>query len=239
MKRTLIKKFIYCLFIASILFVITSCTPDMGVYNKEDGGFDDYYGSFDDIVGIYDGESQMEKISYDIKDSITNDYTIENLSWENSEKKVVYKQYIYIVIPFKRDLKVESLALFVNSDPNIAKNTGISLEFSAFYFKDSSSCPDESKLKKSTDPDDGTEYSDPLKEARVAAASLRVSHEFDSFLLDGFHQTVDIGESYVSDKCLLAKEDSFLFIRVENNSSINKDMTPVDISFISLLVRAV
>jgi len=241
-KSIRFKKVLYYLIIVpSVLsmFILSSCSPSLGVFDKEGSfGMDDYYASFDDIIGLYDaGASQMQLNEYDIEDSITNEYTMEFLDWEDGAEMVEFQQYVYIVIPFKRDLKIEELALYVQSDPNGASN--VNLEFSLFYFKDKSSCPSREDLKVYIDPDIVVEYDDPKKDDRITYSNMTVNHEFDSVGFGNFHQTLDIGESYVSDNCLLAKNGSYLYIRVENNSALNRDMTPVKISFINLLVRAI
>ena len=243
MKRTLLKKLICCLFIAPSLVIIaglTSCNPDLGKYDSE-SGLNDFLDDIGDLSGLYespksDDPSQFEfkKDTYDLENSITNEYIMQNLSCENSSKQVPFKQFVYIVIPFDDDLKIESLSLYVKAN----SKTEVKLSFSAFYFKDSSSCPDQEKLRKMNDADAGI-YSDPPKENSVATASLSVGNYYDSFVLGGFHQTVDIGESYVVENCLNAKKNSYLYLRVENNSALNKTtMNPVDISFINLLIRA-
>ena len=250
MKSIRFKKILYYLSIVpSILslFILSSCTPSLGIFDKQEGnfGFDDYYASFDDIIGFYDdGAVDMHIKEYDIEESITNDYTLEFNDWEDGAEKVEFMQYTYIVIPFKRDLKIEELALFVSSDPNDASN--VNLEFSLFYFQNESSCPSRDDLKLYSDPDTKKEgdkdvvieYGDPKKDYRIAYSTMTVKHEFDSVVFGNFHQTTT-GDSYVSDNCLLAKDGGYLYIRVENNSALNRDMTPVKISFINLLVRAI
>ena len=243
MKRTLLKKLLGCLFIAPSLVLIaglTSCNPNLGKYDSEDG-LNDFLDDIDDLSGLYestdpDDPSKVEFKSdkYDLEDSITNEHIMQYLSCEDSSKQVPFKQFVYIVIPFKSDLKIDSLSLYIKAN----SKTEVKLSFSAFYFKDSSSCPDKDKLRKMNDADVGI-YSDPPKENSVASASLSVGNYYDSFVLSGFHQTVDIGESYVTENCLCVKKNSYLYLRVENNSALNKTtMQPVDISFINLLVRA-
>lgn len=244
MKRTLLKKLIRYLFIAPSLVLIvllTSCNPDLGKYDKEDGyaGFLDDIGDINGIYEVQDGEDpnkfKFETTEYDLEDSITNEYIMQFLACEESDKEVAFKQYVYIVIPFENDLKIESLALYVKANTKNVTN----LVFSAFYFKDKDSCPETKKLKKMSDADDGT-YSDPVEANRIAYTSISAGNYYDGFALSGFHQTADIGKAYVSDNCLLAEKGSFLYLRVENNSALNKaTMTPVEISFINLLVRAI
>ena len=254
MKRTIIRKIIFGLFILpSILSLVflSSCTPDLGQFNTENGGFEDYYDCIDDLVGKYESpkaddatKMELKNQTYDLEDSITNEYIMEHLDWKDGAEKVEFRQYIYIVVPFNRDLKVESLAFFVRKDQGSASGE---LEFSAFYFPNSDSCPKDDKLKKSSDPDTKTqdgqevviEYGDPKKESRNASVSLYVTTEFDSFVMEKFHQTVDYGTSYVSDGCLLAKKGSYLYLRIENNSALDRSRTPISIQFINLLVRAI
>ena len=242
MKRTLLKKLICCLFIAPSLVIIaglSSCNPDLGKYDSEDG-YNDFLDDIDDLSGLYESPKsddpstiEFKSDKYDLEDSITNEHIMEYLSCEDSSKQVPFKKFVYIVIPFKSDLKIESLSLYVKAN----STTEVKLSFSAFYFKDSGSCPDMDKLRKMNDADGF--YSDPVKENSVASASLSVGNYYDGFLLSGFHQTVDIGESYVTDNCLNAKKNSYLYLRVENNSALNKaTMEPVEISFINLLIRA-
>ena len=250
MKSIRFKKRLYYLIIVPFIlsiFILSSCSPSLGIFDKQEGnfGFDDYYASFDDIIGLYDdGAVEMHLKEYDIQESITNDYTFEFNDWEDGAEKVEFQQYTYIVIPFKRDLKIDEIALFLASDPNGASD--VKLEFSLFYFKDSSSCPSRDDLKLYSDPDTKTEdgkevvieYADPKKDDRITYSTMTVYHEFDSVVFSGFHQTTT-GDSYVSDNCLLAKDGSYLYIRVENNSALNRDMSPVKLSFINLLVRAI
>lgn len=251
MKRKIIK-ILLSLFIAPILTLsLLSCGPDLGKFDLEKkGGFDELYGSVDDIKVLFENTSGFEEESFKFK-TLTNEYTINNLYWENTDDVILNHEYVYIIIPFKSDMKIEELALYVQSDSNVPNNVGIELEFSAFYFKNSDSCPNKDKLKKMSDPDTKIEkdinnndveveieYADPKKEARVAYSTVTSSHSFESFVLGGFHQTLDIGEGYVSDGCLLVKDGSYLYLRVENNSALNRNMTPVAISFINLLFKA-
>ena len=140
MKRTIIRKIIFGLFILpSILSLVflSSCTPDVGQFNTENGGFEDYYDCIDDLVGKYESpkaddatKMELKNQTYDLEDSITNEYIMEHLDWKDGAEKVEFRQYIYIVVPFNRDLKVESLAFFVRKDQGSASGE---LEFSAFF----------------------------------------------------------------------------------------------------------
>ncbi len=224
----------------------------MGIFNNNDSGFDDYYDSIGDISGKYEENNEFKNHEYDLEKSLTNEYIFQNLAWEDDNEKVDFRQYVYIVIPFKRELIIESLALFIRKDSETVIKSGQELELSFFYFPNSDLCPKDNELKKMSDPDtkiekdkDGNDvvvevnYPDPKKENRNASVKLPISSNFESFELKGFRQTVDYGESYVSNNCLNVKKDSYLYLRIENNSALNRNMTPVSIQFINLLVRAI
>ena len=178
MKRTLFKKLIRCLFIAPALVSITflsSCNPDLGKYDSVDG-YEDFLDDIYDISAMYEiqdpadqNKTEFTIVSFDLKDSITNEYIMQYLKCEDITKEVAFEKYVYIVIPFRENLKIESLALYVKANTS----EEVRLDFSAFYFKDFDSCPEMDKLKKMNDPDSGT-YSDPLMDNRIASASLRI-----------------------------------------------------------------
>ena len=249
MKRKIIKKLI-CLFIAPILLLILSaCSPDLGKYDLEDG-FDDYYNDFGKIKCLYEDSSDFKDKSYDL-DDIVNEYTVENLDWENDNDSVLFLEYVYIIIPIKHDITIQELGIYFKADSNATYSVGNELEISLFYFPNSGSCPNKDDLKKMNDPDtkivkdlnnnDVEEeiiYGDPKKEDRISYAKMSSSHEFESILISGFRQTVDYGDAYVIESKLFAKQDSFIYLRVENNSALNRSMNPIAISFINLLIKA-
>lgn len=251
MKKTFAKRsisFASLLVSFMLIFFLISCTADLGQFDMR-GNYEDYYESFGDVIGIYDDNSNAKEASYDFKDSIFNDYIVSNLKWENDNDKVEFREYCYIIIPFTKAMKIESLALYVCKDSSISTN--INLEFSAYYYEDSTNVPTNIKLLTSPDTrivekDDGNgnmvqveeeiEYDDPLKKDRIAYSNIIATNNFDGFIMDNFIQVNDV--DYVSNKCLNVKENSYLYIRCENNSGLN-NMTSCSFSFMNLLVRKV
>ena len=255
MKTTLAKRvcrFTYLLVsLMSIIFLI-GCSADLGKFDMT-GNYEDYYEAFDAVLGLYDDNKTVKQVSYDFQKSIFNDYIVNNLKWEHDEDKVLYKEYCYIVLQFKEEMKIESLALYVAKDPAVLNN--MNLEFSAFYFRDDTEIPHNIKLLSSDDTkivekDDGhggtieveeeIEYDDPKKENRNGFSNKIVNNSFDGFVMEKFSQVNDGHESYVTDNCLNVKAGSFLYIRCENNSGLNKtSLNPCSFSFMNLLVRKV
>ena len=215
-------------------FILTGCGPDLGVFEGEDN--EKYYDCFGDVKGLYDGGSH----SYDIEDSLYNEKTYTDLTWEDEDDAVKSEEYVYIIIPFKEELLIQAVVLFAYTDINV------DLEINCFYFESESDAPQNIKYLSSpetetvTNPDTGEdeevpiEYDDPPKEISMATVSESFyKEEWNSFALGNFRQ---MG---FADGKLHAEDDGLLFIRIENNSGFNKTMKSVRFKFINLMVRAV
>lgn len=259
MVRNLISKInIRCLFLTTSLMVViflTGCT-DLGVFTEEEN-FDNYYASLGDVVGKYELEGVLKNNEYDVEKYLFNDSTLNHFTWADEDETVEYQQYVYIVIPFEKKIKIESLALFISSNDDPTYIEDLQLEFSAFYYPEATYIPDDGKIKMLTSPDteiveedDGNggtievekeiEYDDLPRVAATATASCKAIDVWeDGIILKDFTQTTSYGVSYVTDKCLCVEAGSYLYIRVENNSGLNKTvMKPCNISFMNLMIRA-
>ena len=227
-------RFFAVMFSLALIFSLTACA-DMGKFSEEND-FKDYYESIGSIEGIYDGGSR----NYDLKDSLFNDYTVNNLNWPDEDDKVAYEEYVYIVIPFNADLTVESLALYLYSETN----TNFQINF--FYYENSTFAPKKIKYKSSPETEtivvteDGIdvekeveiEYDDPAYEDRVASTTCYATSEWGDFAVEYFNQP-----GY-TDGYLHAKNGGLLYVRIENNSGLNKNMQSCPFNFINLIIRA-
>lgn len=214
--------------------LLSGCGPDLGVFEDEN---ENYYDNFGKVTGLYDGGYH----DYDIEESLYNKTTFNDLKWEKSEYEVSIEPYLYIVVPFEAELKIEAIVLFFYTTENV------NVEISSFYFENNSVAPQKIKYLSSPDTeivhDDETDtdveveidYDDPPKEKSLASVNMHFSkEEWYSFTLGDFKQ-----RDY-NDGCLHTAENGLLYLRVENNSGFNRDtMTSVNFSFINLLVRAV
>ena len=229
-KRMPLQLFVIALSLAVILS-FTACV-DLGIFNAEDD-YQSLYDSIGDVEGLFDGGSH----SYDLKASLFNSYSLETLGWEDDDDKVASEEYVYIVIPFEAALRIESVALFMNSaDPR-------ELEISAFYFESSTLAPEKIKYKSSPDTEivviDEVEtereivYDDPAKNDRIAGAFCYANGDWGSFVLDNFAQ-----KGYM-DGYLHTGIGGSLYLRIESNSGLNKEMQNCSFNFNGLLIRAV
>ena len=221
----------------AILFCLTGCF-DLGSF-EEDGSHEGYYDSFGTVVGLFDGGER----EYDVEDSLFSDYTVNNMGWKDEDDEVKDEEYLYIVLPFEREMKIEGIALFVMSDKKAT------LEINSFYYENESFAPAKIKYKSSpdteiieeTDEDGNTiekeveiEYDDPLPEESIADAICEtVSNEWTSFVLGNFNQQ-GYGDGY-----LHTGKDGMIYIRINQNSGLFPEKETCSFKFINLLVRAV
>ncbi len=241
MKRLIgnkITRRLIAILICLSLAPLSACF-DLGEFEGGNGDYKDYDESFGVVTGLFDGGSH----DYDVDDSLFNDYVVENMDWEDEDDAVKSEEYAYIVIPFEKQLKVESLALFVWGE-SVA-----TLSVNAFYFESEAEFPKKIKYKTSPETEivvvkdvNGNdveqeveiEYDDPPEEVSVAETTCDVyNDEWSSFLLSDFMQ-----EGYL-DGLLHTGEDGALYIRFDVNSGLYKDKSACSFRFICLLVRAV
>ena len=219
-----------------LIFSLTACA-DMGEFNSDDEDYSKFYESFGDIKGLYQGGDH----SYDIETSLFNEYTVLNLDWEDEDDKVESEEYLYLIIPFDAELKFDAFILYMLSD------TEVDVTISAYYFANSSLLPEKIKYKDSPETETKTviiddqeveievkiDYDDPVWNDRVAEAYCHLdANKWGSFLMDGF--TTEAGDGH-----LHTTEDGVLYVRIENNSGLNKEMKRFKFSFINFIARAV
>ena len=221
----------------ALIFSLTACGADLGEFNSDEEDYSKFYESFGDLEGLYDGGSH----SYDIEDSLFNEYTVVNLDWEDDDDKVASEEYVYIVIPIKKEVQIESFVLYMNSE------TEVDVSLSAYYFSSTATRPEKIRYRNSPDTEiiivieDGHEvekeveivYDDPIWNDRVGDATCYVTRDWGSFMMERFTQP-----GY-SDGLLHAEEDSYLYLMIENNSGLHRDMQNLSFNFINFIVRAV
>jgi len=215
--------------ICAFSLLLSACGFDMGVFGDKDE-YKSYYETFGDLKGIVGKE---EDYSYDLKDSLFNSTTINKFSWEKDDYVVKEKPYVYLTLQVKKELKIEGIALYLKAP------AASSIVLSTYYFPTSSSAPKQDKIKYKDSPDedehgDPIQYDDPSKDLSICNATISANAgEWIDFGLSSFHQ-----EGY-TDNYLHTAENSYIYVRIENNSGLNKEMTSVSFSFINLIIRAV
>lgn len=226
------KKFLLGLLLVPSL-LLSACSFNLGTAFEKNDNYKTYYDSFADVRAKYDsGLGEGAEDTYNIKNSLFNDYTVNNMAWEKDENKVAERQYVYIIVTFKEVLKVESLSLYFKAAE--ASRSRIS----AFYYVSDDLAPKKIMYLSSPAEDPDAEppitYDDPL--ISDANLSFDVGFEKDTWKSVTFEKFKQEG---YTDGLLHTGSNSVLYIRVENNSGHDRGTTePVTFTFINLLVRA-
>ncbi|MBP5216301.1 MAG: hypothetical protein J6038_00515 [Bacilli bacterium] len=232
-----ISKAKFPLTLSFLALLLSSCAADLGKFGKGESGYDELYASLGDVKALYDGGED----DYDVEESLFNDETVNSFAWEDEDDAVKDREYLYLVIPFKAALTIETIAFYLYSE------TTISLEMSVFYFESELEAPEKIRYLSSPetqiiyDEEDnpiGEEpivYDDPPKEyASIHGEVALRSGDWVSLGRANFKQ-----QGY-EDSYLHADDGGLLYLRVENNSGFNAGiLPPVSFQFINLLVRAI
>ena len=214
------KKFLLGLLLVPSL-LLSACSFDLGSAFEKSDNYKTYYDSFADVRAKYDaGLGEGAEDTYNIKNSLFNDYTVNNMTWEKDEYKVVERQYLYLIVSFKEVLKVESLSLYFKTQEDST------FTLSAFYYVNEDLAPKKIRYLRSpekTPEEEPIVYDDPLIQNANVNYEIRLSKDsWKSVTLSKFKQ-----EGF-SDNLLHTGSSSVLYIRIENNSGHNYPlMTPV------------
>lgn len=226
-------------FLAPAIFALTlsSCAVSLGVFDSKSDGYKSYYDSFGSVKCLYDGGQD----SYDVEDSLFNDTTMKSMGWEEEGDKVESREYLYLILPFKEALTVESISLCFKAE------AAATLEMSLFYFFGSANEPQ--KVRYLTSPEyepiydsEGNEigqqpidYDDPPNDIAMIHGELAMQPSQWASVVFG-----DFKQPGYEDNYLHTGSGGSLYFRVENNSGWNLDrLSAVEFTFINLLVRAI
>ena len=98
--------------ITAILVIAVSGCDDLGTYSDTN----EYYSTFDDIV-LIDGTSREEN-SYSVEDYFYNKDSREDFlkGEDGTYEGIEHSDYVYMAIPFESDIRMDSIALYIQSE---------------------------------------------------------------------------------------------------------------------------
>lgn len=94
--------------ITAILWVALCGCDDLGAYEDTN----EYYSAFGDVVMI-DGATKVV-YEFPVEDHFYNEKTRENF-----DNGIEHRKYVYIAIPFEKDIEMDSFALYLQSTENV------------------------------------------------------------------------------------------------------------------------
>lgn len=137
-KKPRVSRFFLPLLLALLLAVFPGCF-DLGMFEDgEEEGYADYYAAFGKVRTL----SERGTHSYDIKDSLFNASTINDFTWEDAADAVASEPYTFIIIPCKRDMKIETLSLSLAAEADVYLDVFLyvmdeaSIPASVFFYDD-------------------------------------------------------------------------------------------------------
>ena len=220
--------------ITAILWIALCGCEDLGAYENTE----EYYASFGDVVFL--GGAAKEGMAYSVEEYFYNDESRENFL---TDKNGVYKgveqsDYVYVAIPLNKDIKMDSLAMYLMARDDVTLYINVyitdtipqnwkkteeidaggeeSAEGSdeAFeYISDESLAESEEGGTEEEVP----EYDDPAWETRVGEITVYLKGGvWNSFTLDSFN----VNNTRQSSIQLGAGQ--FILLQIRNNSGVRE-----------------
>ena len=268
MRTKIFLKKLVSISVAVILAATLAGCFDLGGFSDET----EYYDTFGDVTLVYAEERDIEIEEYSIQDYFYNKNTGENFAYgdpkdeESDEgKDIPQLSYVYMAIPVKKTLRMESFALYFNALETCALEV---------YFYVVDELPDDgdfTHIKLLGDPEyqqkldeDGNlmfeaDGKTPLYEQEVDENGNLKKDEFgnpifkrikysdpdDSLIVGKTTTNVKKGEwvslmmeKWSSGKEIQIEESDYLLLRFINNSGASTKNEPVNFRVTNLLIRA-
>lgn len=207
-KKTFMKCIAIC---TTVILVITVCgCDDLGEYTDTD----EYYASFGDVV-LIDGNSRAEE-DYSVEKYFYNKESREDFleGEEGVYSGIDLGEYVYVAIPFNNDIEMDTIAMFLRSESDVAVYMNI---FLTDYIPDEwKGIADlETDEKDEEDEEEPKEYDDPNPETRIGETIAHLKEgEWGSFLVDDF---IVNGKS---EKSIRINDGQYILIQIRNNSGV-------------------
>ena len=221
--------------IMATLAVAMSGCEDLGAFEDTS----EYYGSFGEVI-LISGTKKEEK-SYSVDEYFYNEDSREDFL--EGEKRVEYKDYVYMAIPFNSSIDMDTLALYLNS------HSDVTVYIEAFVVEKSEW---EAIRDINDDPEESTGDSEnkekvyiyPSSESKIGEITVHLKDEkWNSFVLDDFNVGGKTQKSVQIDK------ERYLLLHIKNNDFGEKKQDSVDsqtelelkkaeITMTNLLIRA-
>lgn len=218
-KRKIVACVAIC--ITAILGIAVCGCDDLGAYED----VEEYYSSFGDIVFI--GGAAGDGEGFPVKDFFYNEESKKDFL--EGEEGVPHSDYVYVAIPFKKDIQMDSLAMYMQATDNVTVYMNVYLV---------------EELPKRLDETDtsGKEpgYREPDSKSKIGEITVDLkAGKWNSFVLDYFKD----GEN--NEKSITVASGQYILLQIRNNSGVRELNTEnglrldrAEITMTNLLVRA-
>lgn len=210
MFKKLLSLFLALLTAATATVALSGC-DDLGAYENES----EYYSSFG-AINLIEGFSR-DKNEYSVEEYFYNKESRERFLV--SEDRSTYKgvpisDYVYMAIPVKRDMVLDSIALYMKSD--VEQTVYLSVFITSRIPSEWQGIGDPDKetvIEDGVEVEKEIEYDDPDHTSSVANAVVRLDgKKWGSFLIDEF------ATGGGSSKSVKVSNGQYILIQFRNNS---------------------
>ena len=218
--------------ITAILGIAVCGCDDLGAYENTE----EYYDSFGDVIFI--GGVADTGVSYSVAEYFYNKESREDflMGEDGVYGGVEHSDYVYVVIPFNKDIEMDSLAMYMQAKADVTVYINVyvinkdqipenwkkieesdipdaqSESMSEETFEDTS----EETAEESTENDtDGQEYDDPDIESRIGEVTVHLgAGKWNSFTLDSFKINDNV------EKSIYVEDGQYILLQIRNNSGV-------------------
>ena len=250
-KRKILACVAFC--IMAILVIAMCGCEDLGAYESTE----EYYASFGEVIFL--GGAAGTGKSYSVDEFFYNEESKENfLTDENGNYTgVIHSDYVYIAIPLEKDLKMDSLAMYLQAKNDVTvyinvyvtdkiptnwKTTG-DIGASSDDLPDASiSAFEDTSGDGESLPSDGEQesFDDPNPETVIGEVTVHLKGgEWNSFTLDTFKA------NGLYEKSIQLNDGQYILLQIKNNSGVfafdektGLFLEKAEITMTNLLIRA-
>ena len=216
-KRKIIAFVAIC--ITAILAIALCGCEDLGAYSSTE----DYYASFGDVI-LIGGNAENGK-KYSVEDYFYNEESRQDFltGEDGAYKGIEQSDYVYVAIPLNRDLKMDSLAMYLQAQDDVTLyiNVYVTDKTPTNWKKlDEAGAENGASVERFEDTLNDTEggaqdYDDPDPQTRVGDITLYLKDgKWNSFTLDNFK--VD----GLFEKSIQLKSGQYILLQIRNNSGV-------------------
>lgn len=220
-KRKIIAFVAIC--ITAILAVAVCGCEDLGAYN----GTEDYYASFGDVI-LIGGNAENGK-KYPVEDYFYNEESRQDflIGDDGAYKGIEQSDYVYVAIPLNRDLKMDSLAMYLQAQDDVTLYINVyvtdkiptnwkKIDEAGTVGGENTEASAEAFEDTLNDTEGGVQdYDDPDPESRVGDVTLYLKGgKWSSFTLDNFKV------NNLFEKSIQLKSGQYVLLQIRNNSGV-------------------
>lgn len=233
-KRKIVACVAIC--ITAILGIAVCGCDDLGAYEDTK----EYYDSLGNVVFL--GGAAGNGKSYPVEDYFYNDQSREDFLVDEDGKYtgVVQSDYVYVAIPFDKDIQMDSLAMYVQAKNDVTVYMNV-------YLIDEDNLPSNWKKLSDSNASNGEQkYDDPDPKTRIGEITVHLrGGSWDSFLLDFFKMNGN------NEKSISVEAGQCILLQIRNNSGVRElknglyvdpqtglELDKAEITMTNLLVRA-